>query len=109
MNFLIHHQPAKENHVCLAQSSIQSLSGKTPPDIIQRENTRPYFSLNRTVSPLSISPNRFSVSADMDEASDLAEKALNGEFPELPKKSTSISCNNPKKPAESTKINKKPL
>ena len=45
----------------------------------------------------------------MDEASDLAEKALNGEFPELPKKSPLITHNNPKKPAESSKINKKPL
>ena len=42
--------------------------------------------LNRTVSPLSVSTNRFSFSADMDEASDLAERALNGEFPQLPKK-----------------------
>ena len=45
----------------------------------------------------------------MDKASDLAEKALNEEFPELPKKSPPITYNNPKKPAESSKINKKPL
>ena len=45
----------------------------------------------------------------MDEASNLAEKALNEEFPELPKKSPPITYNNPKKPAERSKINKKPL
>ena len=45
----------------------------------------------------------------MDEASDLAEKSLNGEFPELPKKSPAKASKNPKKPAESSKINKKPL
>ena len=45
----------------------------------------------------------------MDEASDFAEKALNGEFPELPKKSPPITCNSLKKPAESSKINKKPF
>ena len=44
----------------------------------------------------------------MDEASDLAERALNGEFPELPKKCPPAS-KNPKKHAESAKINKKPL
>ena len=73
---------------------------------LEREDTHPNFSPNRTASPLSISPNRFSFSADMDEASDLAEKALNGEFPELPKKSPPITYNSPKKPAESSKINK---
>ena len=45
----------------------------------------------------------------MDEASDLAERALNGEFPELPKKSPAKPPKNPNKPADSTKINKKPL
>ena len=45
----------------------------------------------------------------MDDASDLAEKALNGKFPELPKKSPVKASKNPKKPAESSKINKKPL
>ena len=45
----------------------------------------------------------------MDEASDLAEKALDGEFPELPKTSPPITYNNPKKPAESSKINEKSL
>ena len=45
----------------------------------------------------------------MDEAFDLAEKALNGELSELPKESPPIIYSNPKKPAESSKINKKPL
>ena len=45
----------------------------------------------------------------MDEASDLAERALNGEFPKVPKKSPAKTRKNPNKPDESTKINKKPL
>ena len=45
----------------------------------------------------------------MDEASDLAERALNGEFPEIFKRSPAKTPKNPKKPAESIKINKKPL
>ena len=65
--------------------------------------------LNRTISPLSVSTNRFSFSADMDEASDLAERALNGEFPELPKKSPPKASKSYNKHAESNKINKKPL
>ena len=44
----------------------------------------------------------------MDEASDLAEKALNVEFPELPEQSPAKASKNPKKPAENSKINKKP-
>ena len=45
----------------------------------------------------------------MDEVPDLAEKALNWEFPELPKKYPAKASKNPKKPAESSKINRKPL
>ena len=45
----------------------------------------------------------------MDEAPDLAERALNVEFPKLPKKSPAKTPQNSNKPAESTKINKKPL
>ena len=45
----------------------------------------------------------------MDKASKLAEKALNGEFPELPQKSPPMASNHPKKSAESTKTNKKAL
>lgn len=43
----------------------------------------------------------------MDEVYELAEDALNGEFPELPKKSPPMASKNPKKLAESAKINKK--
>ena len=87
----------------------KSIRQDSPRHNLERQDTRSNFSPNRTVSRLSISPNRFSFSADMDEASVLAEKALNGEFPELPTKSPSITFNNPKKSAESSKINKKPL
>ena len=45
----------------------------------------------------------------MDEAFDLAKRDLNEEFPKLPKKSPTKASKNPKKPAESSKINKKPL
>ena len=45
----------------------------------------------------------------MNEASNLTERALNGEFPELPKKSPTKTPKNPNKPADSTKINKKPI
>ena len=44
----------------------------------------------------------------MDEMPDLAEKALNWEFPKLSKKYPTNASKNPKKPAESSKINKKP-
>ena len=45
----------------------------------------------------------------MDEASDLAEKALNGKTPELLKTSPAKASKNSEKPAESSKINTKPL
>ena len=95
--------------VLSAEKLTKSLRQGSPRQSLEREDARPNFSFNRTVSPLSISPNRFSFSADMDKASELDEKVLKGEFPELPKKSSPIASNNPKKPAESTKINKKPL
>ena len=44
----------------------------------------------------------------MDEPSDLAERALNGEFPELPKKFPAKTPKNHNKLVDSTKINKKP-
>ena len=95
--------------VLSAEKHTKSLRQGSPRHGLEREDTRPNFFFNRTVSPLSISPNRFSFSADMDKASDLAEKALNGEFPELPQKSPPFASINPKKPAESSKINKKPI
>ena len=45
----------------------------------------------------------------MDKVSDLAERALIREFPKLPKKSPAKASKNPKQPADSSKINKKPL
>ena len=45
----------------------------------------------------------------MDQASKLPKRALNGEFPELPKKCPSMAQKNPKKLTESCKINKKPV
>ena len=77
-----------------------------PSQRLERQEVSFDYSFNRTVSPLSVNPNRFSFSADMDEASELAEKALNGEFPELPKNYLPMASKNPKKPAESDKINK---
>ena len=74
----------RKSCVLSAEKHIKPIRQDSPRHNLKREDTCPNFSLNRTVSPLSISPNRFSFSADMDEASDLAEKVLNGEFPELP-------------------------
>ena len=78
----------------------KSIRQGSPSQSLERQEVSFDYSFNRTVSPLSVSPNRFSFSADMHEASELAEKALNGEFPELPKKSLL---------SESVKINKKAL
>ena len=58
---------------------------------------------------LSVGPNRFSFSADLGEASDLPERALTGEFSGLPKTFPAKTSKNPKRPAESSKVNKKPL
>ena len=45
----------------------------------------------------------------MDKGSELAEKPLTGDFPELLKKSPAKATKNPEKSAESSKINKEPL
>ena len=81
----------------------------SPRQSLEREEVRLDYSFNRAVSPLSVNLNRFSFSADMYEASELAEKALKGELTKLPKKSPLMASKNPKKPAESTKTNKKPI
>ena len=82
----------------------------SPGHSIEREDVHFDYSFDRVpLSPLSIGPNTFSFWADMDEASDLAERALNGEFPELPKRSPAKTPKKSNKPADSTKINKKPL
>ena len=65
-------------------------------------------SFNRTFSPLSGSWKKFRFWSNMDQDSELAEKAFNGNFLELPKRSSPKSKKLSKKPAESSKINKKP-
>ena len=55
----------------------------------------------------SLSPIIFCFSANMDEDFELAEKALNGEFPDLPKRSTSMAQIHTRTFAESSKVNKK--
>ena len=96
--------------VLSAEKQPKTIRQGSPSHSIDREEVHFDYSFDRVpLSPLSIGPNRFSFSADMDEASDLAERALNGEFPKVPKKSPAKSRKNPNKPAESTKIYKKPL
>ena len=86
----------RKSCVLSAEKHTKSIRQDSPRHSLESEDTRPNFSPNRTASPLSISPNRFSFSADMDEGSDLAEKALNGEFPELRKKSPKSHSTTPK-------------
>ena len=82
----------------------------SPGHSIEREDVHFDYAFDQVpVSPLSIGPNTFSFSADMDEVSDLAERALNGEFTKLPKRSRAKTPQNHSKPADSIKINKKPL
>ena len=88
----------------IAEKHPKSIRQGSPRQGLEREEVRLDYSFNRAVSPLSVSPNRFNFSADKDEASELAEEAPNREFPELP-----MASKNPKIPAESTKISKKPL
>ena len=96
--------------VLSAEKQPKAIRQGSPSHSIDREEVHFDYSFDRVpLSPLSIGPNRFSFSADMDEASDLAERALNGEFPKVLKKSPAKSRKNPNKPAESTKIYKKPL
>ena len=93
----------------IAEKHPKSIRQGSPRQGLEREEVRLDYSFNRAVSPLSVSPNRFSFSADMDEASELAEKALKGELTKLPPKSPPMASKNPKKLAESTKTNKKPI
>ena len=87
----------RESCVLSAEKHTKRIRQDSSRHNLEREDTCSSFSPNRTVSPLSISPNRFSFSADMDEASDLAEKVLNGEFPELPQKISSNHIQQPQK------------
>ena len=88
----------RKSCVLSAEKHTKSIRQDSPRHSLESEDTRPNFSPNRTASPLSISPNRFSFSADMDEASDLAEKALTGN-----------SLNSPKNPLQSHTITPKSL
>ena len=69
-----HSTRKRKSCVFSAEKHIKSIRQDSPIHDLDREETHPNFSPNRTVSPLTISPNRFSFSADMDEACDLAEK-----------------------------------
>ena len=96
--------------VLSAEKQPKAIRQGSPSHSIDREEVHFDYSFDRVpLSPLSIGPNRLSFSADMDEASDLAERVLNGKFPKVPKKSPAKTPKNPNKPVESTKINKKPL
>ena len=53
-------------------------------------------SCNQSVSPLSVSPNRFCFSANIDEKSELADNVRKGEFLELTEKHPLIALKNPK-------------
>ena len=76
----------------------------SPRQNIDSENVHFDYCFDRVpLSPLSVGPNRFGFSANMDEASDLAERALTGEFFELPKKFPAKASKIPKRPAESSK------
>ena len=87
----------------------KSLRQGSPGLRVEREEVPFENPFNQTASPLTISPNKFCFSANMDEDSELAEKVLNGDFSELPKRSPKMAPNNKNKRAESSKINKKPL
>ena len=94
----------------ITEKQPKTMKQGSPKYSIEREDVHFDYSVDRVpLSPLSIGPNRFSFSVDMDEVSDIAERALNGEFPELPKMSPAKTPKNPNKPPDSTKINKKPL
>ena len=76
----------------------------SPRQNIDSENVHFDYSFDRVpLSPPSVGPNRFGFSANMDKASDLAERALTGEFFELPKKFPAKASKIPKWPAESSK------
>ena len=71
-----------------AEKQPKTIRQDSPRHSIERQDVHFEYSFDRVpLSPLSFGPNTFSFSADMDETSDLAERALNWEFPELPKRS----------------------
>ena len=62
----------------------KSIRQDSPGQGLEREEVPLDYSFNQTFSPPTINPNRFCFSPDMDKASELAEKTLNGEFPVSP-------------------------
>ena len=95
-----HELPTKNNDATAETSSVRKRKADTlssekqsktmrqgsPRQNLESDDVYFDYSFDRVpFSPLSVDPNRFSFSADMDKAPDLAERALNGEFPELPK------------------------
>lgn len=80
--------------------------GKVHLGSVGREETPSDNSFNRMLSSLSVSPNNFHFSANLDEYSELTEKAFNGDFLELPKRSAQTYTKNL---AESSKLSKKLL
>ena len=88
----------------------KTISQGSPRQNLESEDVHFDYSFDQVpLYLLSVGRNRFSFSADEGEASDLAERALTGEFSGLPKKFPAKASKNPKNPAESSKINKKPL
>ena len=88
----------------------KTISQGSPRQNLESEDVHFDYSFDQVpLYLLSVSPNRFSFSADLGEASDLPERALTGEFSGLPKTFPAKASKNPKRPAESSKLNKKPL
>ena len=66
---------------------------------VEKEEVPFHNPFNQTVFPLTISTNKCCFSANMDKDSELAEKLLNKDFPELPKRSPKMAPNNKKQQA----------
>ena len=65
----------------------QTIPGSSFPGLRLEEKTVSFKStFNLTLSPLSVRPNRFCFSANMDEDFEVEKIAFNGDFHELPKK-----------------------
>ena len=102
------HKRNADNFSTEKQSKI--ISQGSPRQNLESEDVHFDYSFDQvSLYLLSVGPNRFSFSADVGEASDLPERALTGEFSGLPKTFTAKASKNPKKPAESSKVNEKPL
>ena len=77
------------------EKQFKTIRQSSPRQNLESDDVSVDYSIDRVpLSPLSVGPNRFSFSADMDGASDLTERALNGEFLELPKISPAKASKN---------------